>query len=56
MTNIHIMENVKLEVNDKEIELNEMMRNVLANIVDGFLDALRDIPDVRKKIKLEIFS
>ena len=51
---IHIMVNVKIEVNDKEIELNEIMSNVIANIVDGFLDALRDIPEVRKKIKLDI--
>ena len=48
------MVNVKIEVNDKEIELNEIMSNVIANIVDGFLDALRDIPEVRKKIKLDI--
>lgn len=48
------MENVKLEVNDKEVELNEIMGNVISNIVDGFLDALRDIPENRKTIKLEI--
>ncbi|MBY9019111.1 MAG: hypothetical protein KGD66_09810 [Candidatus Lokiarchaeota archaeon] len=48
------MENVKLEVNDKEIALNEIMSNVISNIVEGFLDALNDIPEVRKKINLEI--
>ena len=48
------MERVKLEVNDKEIELNEIMSNVIANIIDGFLDALHDIPDDRKKINIEI--
>ena len=48
------MENVKLEVDDKEIPLNEIMSNVISNIVEGFLDALHDIPNVRKKINLEI--
>jgi hypothetical protein len=51
---IHIMKNVKLEVNDKEIALNEIMTKVISNIIDGFLDALNDIPEVRKKINLEI--
>jgi len=48
------MENVKLEINDKEIPLNEIMSNVISNIVDGFLDALKNLPEVRKKINLEI--
>ncbi|MBY9002940.1 MAG: hypothetical protein KGD73_03115 [Candidatus Lokiarchaeota archaeon] len=48
------MEYVKIEVDDKEIPLNEIMSNVIANIVDGFLDALKDIPEVRKKINIEI--
>lgn len=48
------MVDVKIEINDKDIELNEIMSNVIANIVNGFLDALRDIPDQRKKINLEI--
>ncbi|MCJ7649226.1 MAG: hypothetical protein MUP85_11485 [Candidatus Lokiarchaeota archaeon] len=51
---IHIMKNVKLEVNDKEIALNEIMTKVISNIINGFLDALNDIPEVRKKINLEI--
>lgn len=51
---IHIMKDVKLEVNDKEIALNEIMSNVISNIINGFLDALNDIPEVRKKINLEI--
>ena len=51
---IHIMKDVKLEVNDKEISLNEIMTKVISNIIDGFLDALNDIPEVRKKINLEI--
>ena len=50
----YIMENVKLIVNDKEITLNGIMSNVISNIVEGFLDALNDIPEVRKKINLEI--
>ena len=51
---IHIMKDVKLEVNDKEIALNEIMTKVISNIINGFLDALNDIPEVRKKINLEI--
>ena len=51
---IHIMKDVKLEVNDKKIALNEIMTKVISNIINGFLDALNDIPEVRKKINLEI--
>ena len=51
---IHIVKDVKLEVNDKEIALNEIMTKVISNIINGFLDALNDIPEVRKKINLEI--
>jgi len=51
---IYIMKDVKLEVNDKKIALNEIMTKVISNIINGFLDALNDIPEVRKKINLEI--
>jgi len=54
ITIINIMEDVKLEINDKEIELNEIMSNVISNVVNGFLDALRDIPEKRNSIKIEI--
>jgi hypothetical protein len=48
------MVDVKIEVDDKEIPLNEIMSKVISNILGGFLDALHDIPEERKKINLEI--
>lgn len=48
------MKEIKLKVNDKEIHLNEIMSNVITNMLNGFLDALKDIPEEREKISLKI--
>ncbi|MFX1257820.1 MAG: hypothetical protein ACFFAN_08175 [Promethearchaeota archaeon] len=49
-----IMTNIKLSVNDEKIPLNQIMGNVLTNIISGFIDALKGIPEDITKIKVEI--
>jgi hypothetical protein len=48
------MTEIKLQINDKEIRLNEIMSTVLTNINMGFINALNDIPEEKKKLTLEI--
>ena len=45
---------VILRVNNEDIPLNEIMSEVLTNIIIGFMDALKGIPEVKKHIKVEI--
>ena len=45
---------VKLEVNDKEIPLNELMKEMLSNIIQGYLKSAKKMPDEIKSIKVEI--
>jgi hypothetical protein len=48
------LKNIELKVNEKEIPLNPIMSNVLTNIITGFIDALKKIPEDRRKIQVEI--
>lgn len=48
------MENIKLMVNNKEIPLNPIMSKVLNNIVVGFINVLKGIPEKKNDIKIEI--
>ena len=48
------VENIKLVIDSKEIPLNPIMSNVLNNIVVGFIDVLKGIPEDKKNIKVEI--
>jgi len=48
------MTGVKLEVNEKEIPLNELMENMLINLVLGYLKSAKKIPEEIKQIKIEI--
>ena len=48
------MTNIKLQINEQEIRLNEIMSTVLTNINMGFIEALSDIPKEIKKLTLEI--
>ena len=48
------MQKVKLLVDDKEIPLNEIMSSVLTNIIIGFIDVLKDIPEEKKCVNVEI--
>jgi len=49
-----IMSDVKLEVNDKDIPLNELMKDMLSNIIQGYLKSSKKMPDEIKSIKVEI--
>ena len=49
-----IMTDVKLEVNNKEIPLNELMKDMLSNIIQGYLKSAKKLPDKIKSINVEI--
>ncbi len=48
------MQKVKLLVDDKEVPLNEIMSNVLNNIILGFIDVLKGVPEEKKYVNVEI--
>jgi len=48
------MTDIKLYVNDKQIPLNQIMGSVLTNIITGFIDVLKGIPEDKRKIIIEI--
>jgi hypothetical protein len=45
---------IKLSVNDEEVPLNPIMSNVLNNLIVGFIDVLKGIPEEKKHIKIEL--
>ena len=49
-----IMIDVKLEVNDKDIPLNDLMKDMLSNILQGYLKSAKKLPDNIKSIKVDI--
>ena len=48
------MENINLKINEKEIPLNELMKEMLTNLVLGYLKSAKKIPEEIKTIKIEI--
>ena len=48
------MPEIKLKVNDEEVPLNEMMREMLINIILGYLKAAKGIASDKKSINIEI--
>ena len=48
------MENINLKINEKEIPLNELMKEMLMNLVLGYLKSAKKIPEEIKTIKIEI--
>lgn len=48
------MTEVKLVVNDKEIPLNDLMREMLTNLLLGYLKSAKNVPEDKKSIKIEI--
>ena len=48
------MTNAKLEVNDKDIPMNDFIETFLINICKAFIDSLKDIPEDLKSMKIEI--
>ena len=45
---------IKLFINEEETSLNPIMSKVLNNMIVGFIDVLKDIPEEKKQIKVEI--
>jgi len=45
---------IKLLINDKEIPLNPIMSVIITNINLGFIEALKGIPEEKKKVIIEI--
>ena len=48
------MSNAKLEVNDKDVPMNEFIETILINLCKAFIDSLKDIPEDLKSMKVEI--
>lgn len=48
------LKDVSLQVNNEDIPLNPIMSKLLTNIIIGFLDALKGIPEEKNNIKVEI--
>ena len=49
-----IMTEVILDVNQKQIPLNDFMREMLTNIIIGYLKSAKEIPEDIKSISIEI--
>ncbi len=43
-----------LSVNDKKIPLKDFMQEMLANIIIGFLNSTKGVPENKENIKIEI--
>ena len=48
------MAEVNLNVNEKEIPLNDLMQDMLKNIILGYLKSAKEIPADMKTIKIQI--
>ena len=48
------MTEVKLTIDEKEIPLNDMMREMLINLILGYLKSAKGIPEDQKSIKIEL--
>ncbi len=43
---------VSLKVNDREIPMNGFIKEFIANVVDGMVDSLDNIPVPKRKIEI----
>ncbi len=48
------MVEIKLVINDKDIPLNPIMSSLLTNITLGFIDVLKNIPEEKKEVNIQI--
>jgi hypothetical protein len=48
------MSEVLLEVNEKEIPLNDFMQSMLVNLILGYLKSAKEIPEEIKAIKIDL--
>ena len=47
-------EEIILKVNDQDVPLNDMMETMLKNLLLGYLNSAKGLPDDIKKINVEI--
>ncbi len=45
---------VRLIIEDKPVQLDPQLQNVLKNIVEGFIEALRGLPENPRKVRIEL--
>jgi len=48
------MTDLNLMVNEKEIPLNDLMKDMLTNLVLGYLKSAKKVPEEINKISIEI--
>ena len=48
------MVEVKILINDKEIPINQFIKDVVINVNMGLVESLKKIPENKKSIKIEI--
>jgi hypothetical protein len=48
------MSNIELEINEKELPLNDLMEDMLKNLIQGYLKSAKGIPDEIKTITIKI--
>ena len=48
------MAEIVLNVNDKEIPLNDLMQDMLKNLILGYLKSAKEIPDTIKSIIIKV--
>ena len=46
--------NVHLKVNGREIPINPFVKDVFANVIDGLVDSLDQVPEPRQTIEVRI--
>ncbi len=49
-----VLSDVKLVVDSKEIPLNPFVKNILRSTIEGFITALKGVPQQKKRISIEI--
>jgi hypothetical protein len=48
------MSTIELEINEKEVPLNDLMEDMLKNLIQGYLKSAKGIPDEIKTINIKI--
>lgn len=48
------MADIKLLINGKETPLNPIMSSVLTNITLGFINVLKNVPEEKKEVNIQI--
>lgn len=48
------MAEIDLQVNEKDIPLNDIMQDMLANIIHGYLKSIKGVPEEIEEINISI--